>query len=357
VYIEMLVYTDELEKMIRRKYLSRILISPKGYKLKGSFSRKSRYVTDVDVCTYFDPKYSEQPIKLYERLKKIMYYVAGQDDIIFVEAKCGYNDNYKITTASDDEILRIRPMLKIADRETFNILVEKYNDDREILSIALKNFLKKIYRYHWSLREIFYNQKVIYDGSIIKLTDILMKNNNILVRYFVNCMGYYIGIDSANYYSKNAVVSVRDKYDDLLPAYRHENFYYYALFVLRYRLRKTHYEKISEVIDKKFGISKQVLTQIDNYLKMIALDLINYPIAEIIRTSLIKDIQVVNQNNSLGIDDRLADLKKSKNLFQWGKILREIQIILEIFLNASAKPYYQKYLELIPENERAKYYF
>lgn len=351
----MLVYSDELQRMIRRKYLSRILISPKGYQLKGSFVRKTRYVTDVDVCSYFDPKYVDQPLKIYERLRKIAYYVAGQEDIIFVEAKCGYNDIYKVVNASDEELARIGPMLKTADRNTFDILVEKYRDDRVILAIALKNLLKKVYRYHWSLREIFYNQKVTYDGNVIKLTDVLAKNNNILVRYFVNCMGYYIGIDSANYYSKTAVVSVKEKYDDLIPAYRHEKFYYYALFVLRYRLRSSYYDKISSVIDDKFGASKQLLTQIDNYLKMIALDLINYPIAETIRASLIKDLQKTHQQSSVDLTDKLSKLRRSKNLFVWGQILREIQVILETQLNQDAKPYYQECLALIPANERTKY--
>lgn len=350
----MLIYSDNLERLIRRKFLSRILISPKNFKLKGSFSRKTQYVTDVDVCTYFDPVYLEKPARIYERLRKIVYYIAGQSEVIFVEAKCGYDDTYMIVDASDVELDRVSKKLRPGDRVTFDKLVKEHGHDRSILVIALRAFFKKIYRYHWSLEEIYYDQKVCYDGSIVRLTDVLMENDNILVRYFINCQGYYIGVDSANYYSKKARVSVREKYNDLLPAYRQEKMYYPALFIMRYRLRKTHYDAISRIIDRKYGVYKQLLTQIDNYLKMLALDLIDYPIAENIRSKLLVDLP---NSSHVNLSDLLQKLRESHDLFDWSVTLRKIQDRLEEYLNTDSRNAYYQCLELLPTEERSMYTF
>jgi hypothetical protein len=358
----MLVFNYKLEKYVKKKLIPKLLINPDKYTIKGSFSRRTPYVTDIDIVTDVYPEINENNI--YAELVKLIERTNQDKTIILIFITCGVDERFKINNGSLEDLARIRGLLAGDDGEQFDAIIKKYPDDIDKKIFYINEIIWKYYKLRWKPLEVLNNRKNLGQGLVVKFTDIVKKNIMLLLQYYVKIGMYPIGIDVVVNYKPMDVVgtyysSVTD-YQIKLANYAKD--YYYMLFPLRAYFRNNNkkiYQELEELIEKKFGLYKQLMVRIDTYHILYDTKHLDIQTATAIVISIIKDIKYlpdVNTNTITKIKEVAQDNPPNAKMKEWNILLRVLYDDINMAASIAAKEYFFKYLNLLPENLRKKYY-
>ena len=356
----MLIFTYKLEKYIKNKLFPKILLDPRTYVIKGSFRRRIPYVTDVDVVNNVYPTINENNI--YSELIKLIRRLENQSDIILVYVTCGTDDRFKIVTGSDEELEKIKSLLDTKDATLFDLILKKYANNFNKKIFFANEMVWEYYKLRWTPTEVMADKKLLADGVIVKLSEIVKDNTSLLLQYFVKIGSYPVGIDVVvNYKPVDLTAAYKSAGDYQLKLANYSNEYYYMLFPFRHYFKQNWdiVNELNDLIDKKLGLYKQLMVRIDTYTTLYNTNNLNIRTATDIVTSIIKDTEKLPGFTSSTIDlirkiaiNNPPDVKMK----EWNILITVLYDEIDAAVNVIAKDYFFKYLEMLPEDIRKQYY-
>ena len=358
----MLIFTYKMEKYVKKILVPKLLIDPNKYVIKGSFRRRIPYVTDIDIVNDVYPKINENNI--YTELVKLIKCINQDQSIILISITCGTDERFRIKTGSDQELVKIRELLQNKEEiEQFDTIIKKYQNDVEKRIFYANELIWKYLRLRWKPQEVLDNRKILSQDLVIKFTDIVKENVMLLLQYFVKINDYPIGVDViVNYKPMGAVgtyyTSIND-YQIKLANYAKE--YYYMLFPLRayFRNNREIYQELENLIEKKFGLYKQLMVRIDTYHILYDTKNLDIRTATTIVTSIVSDIKYLpdfTSNTITKIKEVAQNNPPEVKMREWYILLNVLYDDIDMAASVSAKEYFFKYLNLLPENLKGKYY-
>lgn len=357
----MLLYTYKLEKYVKNKIVPQLIIHP-NYSIKGSFKRRIPYVTDIDIVNIVYPDIDENNV--YQKIVQLIQKNSLNKDIIMINITCGVDDRFKLVNAESDELNQIEQLLHDADLDQFNSIIQKYQNDKTKMIFYLNELIWKYYKLRWTPQEVLENQKILPGNVQVKFTDIVKLNSVILLQNFIKIGSYPIGVDTVIYYkqinmeqSQNAILNYQIKYSN----YSKE--YYYMLFPIRNYYRRTHnkelYHEIDDLIEKKFGLYKQLMVRIDSYHMIYDSKLMQIDTATSIVKSIIKDVNYLPHFHSNVIHKiQKVALNNTPNtkIKEWSILLDVLYDEINTAVSVEAKDYFFKYLQTMPKDLQNQYY-
>ena len=360
----MLIFTYKLEKWIKLNLLPKLLIKPSAYMIKGSFRRRIPYITDIDIVNNVYPEIDESNI--YEELLKLISKLKTPEyaGIILVYVTCGVDNRFRIETGSNEELDKIKTLLNDSDAQEFELVQKKYanNFDKKIFFIS--EIIWKYYKLRWTPSEIVANHKKLNKQVIVKLTDEINKNPSLLLQYYAKISSYPIGVDIVINYKpvdmSNAYQAAAT-YQLKLANYSKE--YYYMLFPFKYCFRdnKQITQELEDLIEKKFGLYKQLMVRIDSYHTLYITNNLDYKTALTMVNTVTKDSENLPDFTS-NIPKKTNEIENQnishdEKLKQWDTLLTVFYGEINGSANAAAKEYFFKYLAMIPEDSKNNYCF
>ncbi len=358
----MLIYTHALEKYILNKILPILLLNKKKYKLKGSFKRKIPYVTDIDVVNYVNPEINRSNI--YSHILKLLEIIKLHPElnIKLVYVTCGTDDRFKLITASPEELSRIWPLLKKKEKVQLSSIMEKYKNDSEKKLFYTNEIIWPIYKLRWRPEKILQNEMKLRGNKIITFDSVIQENCKLLIQYFVNIKSIPIGVDMAVYYDKVDCVGVYDaaaKYNLKLANYGND--YYYMLFPFKYYFRSNPKirAELEYIIEKKFGLYKQLMVRIDTYNLLYASKNLDIETAKNIVVSIIQDIRTaipdLNKSHTLTKIKKVAENNTMEyKIREWNTLLDALYDEILTIVNDLSKNYFLSYIKLVPDEFRSQ---
>lgn len=350
-----------MEKYVKNKIFSEILLVPSNYQIKGSFRRKAPYVTDVDVINTVYPKIDKKNI--YEESVKLINRILDNKNIILVFVHCGVDERFFIHNGSNEELKKIKKLLPKGDSKKYQQVLEKYADDHDKKIFFINEIIKKYYKLKWTPKNIIDNKMNLIGGKIATFTDMIQKNHILLFRYFVMIGNYPIGMDVVMVYEPmDMKMAHRTAANYHLKLANYLKEYYYLLFPLRYYFIKDKkiYRELDNLIERKMGLYKQLSVRIGGYKLLYETNNLSYDMAKIIVSSLIKDIYRLPDFQS-NIIQKIKDVSllstPGEKIIKWEILLNVLYDEINQSVNMMAKQYFFHYLEMIPAEIRSKYYF
>lgn len=357
----MLIFTYKFEKYIKNNIFQKILLVPNNYIIKGSFRRRIPYITDIDVVNKVYPKIGESNI--YDKIVKLIEKLGNREysDIILVYISCGVDERFMLHDGSDEELLQIRTLLNDQDIKEFDIVLKKYSDNIEKKLFFVSEIIWKYYKLRWTPLEVLKNKKYLSGDITVTLTDEIKKNASMLLQYYVKIGSVPVGIDVVVNYKEidmKQAYQVAADYQLKLANYSKE--YYYMLFPFKHCFRqdKELSKELEDLIEKQFGLFKQLMVRIDTYHTLHQTHNLNIETAKAIVISIIKDInQLPNFQSNISdkIKEVAIDNPPDVKMEKWDILLDVLYDEINATANLAAKDYFYKYLEMVPEDLKKNY--
>jgi len=361
----MLIFTYKLETYIRKNILPKLLLVPNKYVIKGSFRRRIPYITDIDVVNNVYPEINEN--NMYEELLKLFERIRKDQNVILVYITCGIDDRFKINTGSSEELSKIKSLLDKSDIDEWDIISEKYADNLDKKLFYITEIIWKYYKLRWTPTELISNKKILRgdktnQSNVITFTETIKKNTSLLLQYYVKIESYMVGVDIVANYKlvdmKNAYIAAAE-YQLKLANYSKE--YYFMLFPFKqfFRNDKNVSMELENVIEKKFGLYKQLLVRIDTYRVLYQTNNLDIRTATSLVTSLVKDVNYLPgfQSNTINKIQKVAmNNPPDVKMHEWFTLLGTLYDEINSAANLIAKDYFFKYLEMLPSDIRNKYF-
>lgn len=352
----MLIFTYKLDKYIRRKIFPEILLVPNNYTIKGSFARKIPYVTDIDVVNRVYPSINssnihEHLVNLIDRVSKSEYH------IILVSIISGTDNRFMLDTLSEDELNRIRALLDPSELKEFNCIINKYTN-KDKMMFFLNELIWPMYKIHWTAQEVINNRKMLRGGLEVSFQQTIDNNSTLLLQYYIIINSYPIGIDAVMNYEP---INLKSAYERASNYWlKHANYtreYYYMLFPFRYYFLKNKeiQKELEYIIEKKFGLYKQLMVRIDAYNILYMSGNLTIDMAKNIVVSILKDLKSLPKFTS-SIPTKIKEVDNQDKMAKWDTLLSFLYDEINQAVNIEAKKYFMKYLEMIPSEDREKFY-
>jgi hypothetical protein len=358
----MLIYSYKLEKYILCHFFPKILLNPNSYIIKGSFKRKIPYITDIDVVNKVCPEITKSNI--YPKIVELINRVCGDNDIIIVQITCGTDDRFKVTTADDIEVKRIRDLLNGDEQTELDRILKEYAMDPEKKVFYLNELIWPLYKLRWTPYQLSNNSMELRGDHRVSFEEVAEGASSILIQYYLKIGPNLLGVDVVIQYedvidSKQAYEAAA-KYYLKLSNYKKE--YYYMLFPLKNYFKSNQnevYSELEDVIEKKMGLYKQLMVRIDAYRILYITNNLDLNTAKNIILNLIRDVPKLPNFNS-NIITKLQDISNHPNprfkLEQWNVLLGTLYDQINNAASIAAKQYFYNYLNMIPEPQRKEYY-
>lgn len=356
--VYMLIFTYKLERYIKKRILPLILPDKTNYIIKGSFKRRAPYVTDIDVVNYVYPEINRSNI--YEIMVNLMETLPN--DIILIYIKCGEDSRFKIEKLSNDEMDKIIPFIAKDDLEQIQRVTEKYSDQYNKKLFYVSEILRKYYRYIWTRNEVLENTEVIRNGIKTNFKDVVENNSSLTLKYFINYESYPIGIDAiVEYEPRDQKLIYLKAAERQIKLANYSEEYYYMMFPLRFYFRKDHkiLSELENLIEKKFGLYKQLAISTKTYNTLYKSQNLDIKTATKIITDFLNDVKKLPEFNSSTIDQIKkisTDNPPEIKMKEWDKLMKILYDEINAEVNYRAKPYFFKYLKMVPVGARDKYY-
>jgi len=359
----MLIYSYKLEKYILCHFFPKILLDPNSYIIKGSFKRKIPYITDIDVVNKVYPKITKSNI--YPKIIELINRVYGDNDIIIVQITCGTDDRFKVTTADEIEVKRIRDLLNGDEQIELDRILMEYQSDPEKKVFYLNELIWPLYKLRWTPYQLLNNSMELRGDHRISFEEVVENASSILIQYYLKIGTNLLGIDVVIQYeditdSKQAYEAAA-KYYLKLSNYKKE--YYYMLFPLKNYFKSNQnevYSELEDVIEKKMGLYKQLMVRIDAYRILYITNNLDLNTAKNIILNLIRDVSKLPNCNCENIISKLQDISNHPNprhkMDQWNVLLGTLYDQINNAASIAAKQYFYNYLNMIPEPQRKEYY-
>ena len=356
----MLIFTYKLEKYIKTVIFPKILLIPNNYMIKGSFRRRIPYITDIDIVNNVYQSINETNI--YEKIIELINRL--QDDksnIILVYISCGVDERFQILTGSDEELNNIKSLLTVPDAKDFDLILEKYANDTDKKMFYITEIIWKYYKLRWTPKDVLNNQMVLQGGIIVKFTDMIAINTTVLLQYYVKIESQPVGFDVViNYKQVEMKASYQLAADYQLKFANYSKEYYYMLFPFKYCFRdnKKIVEELEYLIEKKFGLFKQLMVRIDTYHTLFKTNNLDIATAANIIISISKDTQHLPTFTS-NIIDKIREVAINNppeiKMKLWDTLLSVLYSEINDTANGLAKNYFYKFLNLLPIDQQNKY--
>lgn len=357
----MLIYTHKLEKYIRKKIFPKVLIVPNKYSIKGSFRRKIPYITDIDVVNEIYPEINENNI--YDKLLHLIGNIKNsKPEIILTYITCGVDERFNIETASNEELDRIRPLLDTDDTKKLDLIIKKYENHQDKRKFYVNELVWKYYKLRWTPKNVINNKMKLAGNLIIKFTDIVKKYSSVLLQFYVKIGSYPLGIDViANYKPIDMTKAYQCAAEYQLKLANYGREYYFMLFPFKFLFRndKKIRQELEDLIEKKFGLYKQLMVRIDTFHTLHETGNLDIGTASSIITSIIKDIEylpdfqsnIISKIKEISIDNP-SDIK----IKMWDTLLDVLYDELNSSVNFKCKDYFYHYLKMVPNDLKSKYF-
>ena len=351
----MLLYSAKLNAYVRNKILIKILLT-NNYKIKGSFRRKVPYITDIDLTNQVYPTISKSD--LYQKILDCIMHLPH--NIIFLQISCGTDERFKHQTESFSQyITRIRDLLPDEKKKQLDSILIDTKDitKREFL---INELIWDFYKIRFLRDEVFNNRKVLSGGMNVSLTDMIDKNNYLLLQYTAIIQGYPVGIDMAIYYEKtdeSLIYQSARKYYYYLANYQKE--YYFLLFPLRVYFstrNRSIYDELNNIIEKDFGGYKQLCVRIEQYTALYKTNNLQIDLATIIVKRILEDTLNLTRFKSQSLKKITHTAMYSpidNRIEEWNNGLDELYKDLNSFMNTNCEKYFDHYLNLVDEKDRS----
>lgn len=355
----MIIFTYKLDKYIKKIIFPKILLQPNNFIIKGSYRRRIPYITDIDVVSTVYPEITKSNIylKTVEKISNL-----ESENIILVYVSCGTDNRFRIETGSDEEINQMKNYLPNDDYQKISSIQKRYSEDLDRKIFFIGEIIWKYYKIRWTPSEIIADEKKLVGNKTVKFSEIVKENSSILFQFYVKLEGYPVGIDVVTIYEPLELSNsykAASEYQLKLANYSRE--YYFMLFPFKFYFRENRdiATELEELIEKRFGLYKQLLVGIDTYDTLYqtgnldirtATNMVNTIIRDTTKlenfhSNIINQIKKVAQNNS-------PDVKMS----EWHTLLNVLYDEINLDVNTRAEEYFFKYLDMLPENIKSLYY-
>lgn len=266
----MLIYSDDFDNEMR-KVLDKILPFKKGstYDIKGSYKRKIKYITDIDVVLklpkYFSTLSDTDFGKIVSKiLRKYMFSLPNDENYIFVHMITGDDDRFTIKTKDDLTKLFDQQMIDVTDMDNFlKMSVAEINEH-----------LSSYKKLRWTKKEVIKGIKVRF-GKEFLLSEVL---SNKRLFTLVSASFYNDYIYSFDITCLDRQIKLSDIYQRYYePAIQRANNEGYPYFILRLIGRFLDHTKtdqnlsneIFEIVENKLGAYKQLMLRAQLVQKLI----------------------------------------------------------------------------------------
>jgi len=358
----MLIFTFKLDKYIKKNLLPKILLVADKCLIKGSFRRKIPYITDIDVVNNVYPEINVNNIydKLISLIKKIQN--DENKNVIMVYITCGADERFKIETGSDEELQKIKSLLTPQEFQQFEQIEKNYDKNFDKKIFYINEMIWEIYKLRWTPQNVLDDRMVLRGGKVAKFTDIVENNTSLLLQYFVKIDEYPIGVDIVVNYKPidlTHAYQMAALYQLRLANYGKE--YYFMLFPLKHYFKdnKSIGDKIDFIIEKKFGLYKQLIVRIDTYHTLYETQNLDIKTATAIITSIIKDtnhLPELQSNVIIKIKQVAQNNPPDVKMSEWSTLLDVLYDEINTTVNLLTKDYFYKYLNMLPVDIQKKYY-
>jgi hypothetical protein len=352
----MFLFSFKLEKYIRKQVLPKILLNPRAYIIKGSFKRRVPYVTDIDIVNDIQPRIPKD--QLYDHIRRLVMNLPTE--IILLQLTCGTDDRFRLKTGSDEEINIIKQLISTEDQIELNKVIEQYSDPQERF-FFINEIVWPYYKIRFWKSEVLDNRKILAGGLEVTVTEMIAKNKTLTMQYSIIIGDYSLGADIAVYYdtvNEKEIYGNARSYYHSLSNYKKE--YYYMLFPLRHYFRKnaTVSKEINDLIEKKFGLFKQLAVRIDNYHLLYSTNNLNIGLASKIVKGIIHDTNsLINFKSGAVNDIRQISMNNSPEvkIKEWDILLELLREDIELSANNQSKKFFYHYLALVPRTDQSKF--
>lgn len=357
----MLIYTHKLEKHIKNNILPKILLNPKKYRFSGSFKRKIPYVTDIDVVSITYPEINSTNIyqKTLEMLKK--FETSDYSGIIFICIICGVDERFNLDNGTDQELDEIKSYLNTEEKNIINDIQKKYqnNSDRKIL---VYDVISKYYKLKWTKKNIIDNEMLLPGNVAVKFTDIIKKNQIMVFQYFVNINSQPVGFDIVNNYEPINMFNLYAKSAEkkIARANFFKEYYFMMCPFYGYFCKNDKIcNELCHIIDKKFGLYKQLMVRIESYKKLYDTNNLNIKTATLMVNNIKKDLRRLPNFHSK-TTNKIAEIAMNNlpkvKMEKWYRELNKLHSEINSVVNSASKKYFFKFLNMVPECDRNKFY-
>ena len=356
----MLIYTYKLDSYIKKKILPQLLLLSGRYSIKGSFKRKVPYITDIDVVNTVHDQINNNNI--YDELQKLIKRLQDNNlKIILLCITCGNDERFNIKFGNDEEMEKIFPLLEDKEISNLKLIMQKYSHDTSKRLFYINEFIWNFYKIRWTVENIMENKIILRGGLEVKFTDIIKDNSHLLLQYYIMIGSHPLGIDISVVYKKINLKSVYlHAADYLLKLSNYSKEYYFMLFPLKYYFKKNKKieNELENIIEKKFGLYKQLLVRIDSYHTLYISKKLEIYIAKSIIINIINDLKHL-PNFSSNVINKIKEVSINNSpcvkMEKWDILLNILYDELNLKVNMLSKKIFFKYLDLVPENEKNKF--
>ncbi len=306
------------------------------------------------------PKINSQNI--YDHLIKLINNISNEADIILVYVTCGSDDRFIISENSENEFDRIRNLLDESVKHDFDLITEKYKDKPQKKLFYVNELIWPFFKLRWTPTEILNGQKTLFDGTTIDFSDTVKKNKSLLLQYYVMIGKYPVGIDVATIYDEiDLMTSYQSAADYKLQYANYQREYYYMLFPFKHYFRQDNEisQELETLIEHKFGLYKQLMVRIETYEMLYNSGNLDIKNASLIVASILSDIKKI-PNFTSSVENKIKEVSMNNTpeikIKEWNDLLSTLYDEINAAVNARAKKYFFKFLELLPKEIQEKYY-
>jgi len=166
----MLVYNEEFDTEMNKILETIIPFKKANYKIKGTYYRKNKYITDIDIVLKLPKFFStisddEFGNVMQKTLRKYIFTIPNKGDLIFIHMICGDDPRLIIKTKDDLSDLFDKQLIDITDMDKFlKMSVDEINEQ-----------LSSYRKLRWTKKEILSGTKE-KNNQVFNLSDVLAKN-------------------------------------------------------------------------------------------------------------------------------------------------------------------------------------
>jgi hypothetical protein len=340
---------DELLFQIKQIFYNFTKLLPKTqYKIVGSFAKKPKYITDIDIELELKNNNRNEIInwikKIIQTNNMTFTFVRYGIDSRFQLPSLGVVKNNQTIIGYDKNNLE-QNINSLYQNELISYrdyqFIKNHLDESLENHFLIKRKLKQYARIKWNKTEILNGQKDLKGGR--KMSFLYDMNHHVIIHYLLPYHKIYIPIDSGiklqtinNNNNNNNNNNIRE---DIFDAYYHQEYYYVLRALGKIWQKLGEREKANDVYqftDRKMAIYKQIS------IRIYYIDIIKEYISEIAAEKAINDIKLdIRQLTTYSINEGLDKFNDYFHQLCYNLMINNYEQLIKYY------PEYEKYLPII----------
>lgn len=335
----MLKYSYELEEGMH-SIINKITVN-NNYKVVGSFRRKTKYITDIDINNYIGEL---STYNIDSIIKKIIYIINNlPENIFFLYLTSGMMD-YPWNIISETEIKNYnysKAKLYIDSLHNNNIIstnekdkaYELVTEDPVIDNLLLiEDMIYSRIKIRWFKKDIINGYKIINNNKV-NLTDSLNDNNPIVLHYLYKYNNHFVPIDIGLNKGDKKEWNFKVNY----LAYLKKEYYYILADIARCNFHnKDIYTNQKYILENMFGHYKQIIMDLFYYGQVVEYNLLDNNNLHTYKNTMFDKINIIKMDNNYKDANDIHSIRKLENM-----VLKK--------LNDLIYPYTMHYYSITPD--------